>query len=485
MTVMPSVTGHRGQILVVAGLLSVYLGLVLTSSAAASFGKDAFYPTQPTETAITAGDVDGDGDIDLVSGGDHDNGTILRSNGDGSFAPASTFSHDGQINSIAIGEFTGDNSADLAVGNNASLQIFKGDGSGTFGPDPEPGSPGAYASAKSFAATDLNGDGITDFVTVSVQVEVWMGNGDGTFDPPTGFAANGAPDSVAVGDLNGDSKPDLAVANGDSHDVSILLGHGDGSFAPAVNHPLDDDLEIPYFSFSPDMSIVVGDLNRDGAGDVVVSDTYAQGVSVLLGDGTGSLGRFTQVSGVSNPTSIAVADFNSDRYLDIVASQYSDGTMKFLGGTGTGKFRLVSTLPAGGSVFAITSAQLNQDAVPDLAAANYNEGGVSVLLNKGPAARFGPIDVRAPATVRRNRVLTYRVAIPGAGDSTLRRVRLKVTARGIRTRVLSLGSVPPGTVKRVKVKVRPTSKGYLRARFKATSANAPARSARELVWVNG
>lgn len=480
---MSSVTDRAGRSILLAGLIAAVIGLLATSPAAASFGVQAFYPTKTDEEAISSGDIDGDGDIDLASGGNQGYVSLLRNDGQGSFASSSIFV-DVSIRSIGIGQFVGDSFPDLAIGNSYSVLVFKGDGSGSFAPDP---SSSEYdTSATSFAAGDLNGDSIPDLATVNEQVEILLGSGGGDFGAPVAYAAGSGPGSVAISDLNGDGKLDLAVANSGSHDVSILLGNGDGTFGPAKGFPLNNNPESVYYSPWPIMSISIEDFDRNGAKDIAVSDSFAQGVSVLFGDGTGSLGAVTQVEGVANPTSITVADFNSDQSLDIAASQYSDGTLKILGGYGNGKFRLVSTVSAGGSVFATTSAQLNQDDLPDLASVNYNEGGVSVLLNKGPVARFGPIDVRAPVSARRNRMLTYRVAIPSAGDGTLKQVKLKVTGRGIRSRVLSLGNLPAGTVERLKVKVRPRLKGYyLRARFKATSANSAAMSGKGLTWVSG
>src|SRR5207253_7449518 len=64
-------------------------------------------------------------------------------------------------------------------------------------------------------------------------VSVLLGNGDGTFQAAQTFGAGINPDSVAVGDFNGDGLPDLAVANFISNTVSVLLGNGDGTFQPA------------------------------------------------------------------------------------------------------------------------------------------------------------------------------------------------------------------------------------------------------------
>ena len=104
--------------------------------------------------------------------------------------------------------------------------------------------------------------------------------------PPTSRVGN-SPGSVAVGDFNGDGKQDLAVANANSGNVSILLGDGAGNFSAATNFGAG---LIPY-------SVAVGDFNGDGKQDLAVANYGSDNVSILLGDGAGNF---------SAPTNFAV-----------------------------------------------------------------------------------------------------------------------------------------------------------------------------------
>ena len=99
-----------------------------------------------------------------------------------------------------------------------------------------------------------------------------MGNGDGTFQAARNFAAGSFPVSVAVGDFNGDGVQDLAVANFDSANVSVLLGNGDGTFRAALN----------FAAGSNPFSVAVGDFNGDGLQDLAVANFNSNNVSVLL-----------------------------------------------------------------------------------------------------------------------------------------------------------------------------------------------------------
>src|SRR2546426_8404533 len=91
------------------------------------------------------------------------------------------------------------------------------------------------------------------------------------FATPTNYNAGSGPYWAVVADFNGDGRPDLAIANSGSNNVSILLGNGDGSFAAPVN----------YAAGAGPVSLAVGDFNRDGALDLAVANSGANNVSIL------------------------------------------------------------------------------------------------------------------------------------------------------------------------------------------------------------
>src|SRR5262249_5568325 len=145
-----------------------------------------------------------------------------------------------------IGHLNGDANLDLAVANlnSDNVSILLGNGSGGF--SAAPGSPVATGSAgaSSVAIGYLNGDASPDLAVANLNhndVSVLLGNGSGGFSAAAGspVATGGtASSSIAVGNLNGDAKPDLAVANNGSNDVSVLLGNGSGGFSPAAGSPV-------------------------------------------------------------------------------------------------------------------------------------------------------------------------------------------------------------------------------------------------------
>ena len=169
----------------------------------------------------------------------------------------------------------------------------------------------------------------------SNNVSILLGNGTGSFGTPaTNFAVGNAPSSVAVGDFNGDTFLDLAVANAGSSNVSILLGNGTGSFGtPATNFPVGNN--------NDPTSVAVGDFNGDTFLDLAVANLNSNNVSILLGNGTGSFGTPATnfaVGTAPSTTSIAVGDFNGDTFLDLAVANQSSNTVCILLGTGTGSF---------------------------------------------------------------------------------------------------------------------------------------------------
>src|SRR5207249_8235854 len=132
---------------------------------------------------------------------------------------------------------------------------------------------------KSVAVSDFNGDGRLDLAVTNASsydvpgtVSVLLGNGDGTFQPVQSFAAGNDAYSVAVGDVNGDGRSDLAVANAGSNTVSVLLRNGDGTFQPALSFGASCDR---YY-------VSVADVTGDGRPDLAVANADANAVSALL-----------------------------------------------------------------------------------------------------------------------------------------------------------------------------------------------------------
>ena len=173
------------------------------------------------------------------------------------------------------------------------------------------------ANPASVALADFNGDGNLDAVVVNAgfpfalgtTVSVLLGDGKGTFQAAVNYTVGSQPESVAVGDFNGDGKPDIAVANSGDSTVSVLLNNGDGTFQAAKN------------TAGGGLFLVVGDFNGDGKLDIATIDVSAlTNLTILLGHGDGTFTQGKSYTLTARARALAVGDFNHDGKLDIVAT---------------------------------------------------------------------------------------------------------------------------------------------------------------------
>ncbi len=252
---------------------------------------------------------------------------------------------------------------------------------------------------------DFNGDGKLDIAEADVQgndIHVFLGNGDGTFQPQTFDGAGSNPDAMAVGDFNGDGKLDIVTSDLDNT-VDILLGNGDGTFKLTTQIPLP----------GRGTQMAVGDVNNDGHDDIIVNgEDFASNAMLLIGKGDGTFQSLTTL--LQTGGQVALGDVNGDGKLDLVESTFTSpiNTVDISLGNGDGTFgapTALNTLAAadtsGEGLMSMKLADFNGDGKLDLAfsqgvfGVNVNGGTafpgvVSVLLNNGNGTFRTPTDYR-------------------------------------------------------------------------------------------
>lgn len=354
------------------------------------------FQVRPGLLSIAVGDFNSDLKPDLVAANINDNSvSVLLGNGMGGFAPPlppvpASVAVGNKPSGVAVGDFNGDLKPDIAVANydSANVSVLLGDGMGGFSPAPaNPFSVGN--NPYSVAVGDFDGDMKPDLAVTnygSATVSVLLGDGMAGFSLPKNFNVGWRPTSVAVGDFNGDMKPDLTVVNsGDrtlaGETVSVLLGDGMGRYSIAQNFDVG---RYPG-------AVAVGDFNNDLKLDLAVTTAgeAASGalpkVTVLLGNGAGGFGA-TSIPFSIPPTAVVIVDFNGDGKPDLAVTCADDKLVRnelhVLLGEGSGRFGLASISPVGKNPISIARGDFNGDMKPDLATANYTSGDVSVLLNQ-------------------------------------------------------------------------------------------------------
>ena len=357
------------------------VGATASQSLVAVAGSPFATGTAPRSVAV--GDFNGDGIPDLaIPNFASNNVTLLLGNGSGGFSPASNspFAVGTGPQFVAIGDFNGDGFLDLAVANETSsnVTILLGNGAGGFAASS--GSPfGVGTQPQCVVVGDFNGDGIEDIATAnygSNNLTVMLGNGSGGFTATAGspFAAGGAPYAIVVGDFNGDGMQDLAAANLNDNNVTVLLGNGAGSFTPASGSPF-------AVGQNPE-ALVVGDFNRDGIEDLATADFFSNDVTVLIGNGSGGFNTGTFFPTGTNASSIAVGDYNGDGIQDLAVANFGANNVTVLLGNGSGGFAATAASPfaVGPNPVFIATADFNGDGVEDIATANNIGYSASVLL---------------------------------------------------------------------------------------------------------
>lgn len=294
----------------------------------------------------------------------------------------------------ATGDFNGDGRADVAVTNaaNNTLSILLSNGAGGF--SHAAGSPITTGAApNSVTVGDFNGDGKTDLAVAnftSNAIGIFLGNGTGGFTAGTSVTITGGPFIVTAADVNSDGNTDLLVANFASGTLATFLGNGAGGFTAAAGSPVT-------IGGQP-ASATIGDFNGDGKVDVAVSNFQNNNVAILLGDGAGG---FTAAAGSPVATGagaigVETGDFNADGKADLAVANFTSGTVSILIGNGLGGFSASTPITTGGAPRELVLFDFNGDGKLDLAVVNNGVATISIYQGNGAGgftAAGSPISV--------------------------------------------------------------------------------------------
>jgi hypothetical protein len=352
-----------------------------SSTSAPSFAATRNYRVGGDPTAVAIGDLNGDRKLDLaVVNYSWPSVSVLTNRGDGSFRAARNFATGRQWQDLpvdlAIGDLTGDGKPDLAVANAVTkgrgVILFVNKGSGTFRAERR------FVTAvqpEAVAIGELNGDKKPDLVAVShdaAAVSVLLNKGGGRFAAKVDYRTGAGPGSIAIGDLTGDHKPDLVTANENVRTVSLHVNKGDGTF----------ESKRDFRTGRVPRAVAIGDLNADGKPDLAAVNTWGGGtISVLTNSGGGSFeprrdfptGRFADA--------VMIADLNGDRRPDLANLDDGRNSISVLVNSGDGNFEPRLDYAAGGSPTSLARGDLNGDGKVDLATAYHRPvDGVGVLL---------------------------------------------------------------------------------------------------------
>lgn len=339
--------------------------------------------------SVAAADFNGDGRQDTATANNISNNiSVLLGNGAGSFGtvtnfalPVNTFAPQ----TVAVGDFNGDNKADLAVrtflnsGNISQITVFNGTGTGSFGA-PVNYSLGTTAGSYGIAVGDYNGDGRMDIATGnsgSSSVAILFRNAaNNGFDAVTNINPGFTGNSLAAADFNTDGRHDLVVSRSGANSVTAFIRNGANNGFDQVNLTVN---------VSPNQ-VIVGDFTGDGRQDIAAS---GGSLDILPRN---ALGFDAPVnSGFSVGVQMQAGDFNNDGRLDIA---YSSGSQTFIAYRNAANTNFDSPTNIGsatGSINSLAAADFTGDGRLDLAALNFVNnapGGIFVFRRNGTNTNF-------------------------------------------------------------------------------------------------
>jgi hypothetical protein len=338
--------------------------------------------------SVATGHFNNDSQLDIVVANFWTNNVgVFIGHGDGNFSNQTTYStgYDSRPSSVAVGDFNNDNRSDIIVANNGTgaISLFLGYGNGSFS-NHITISTGSSSGLWSITIGDFNNDNRLDVAVVnywSDNLGVFVEYGNGSFSNQTTYSigSGSRPWSVAVGDLNDDGHPDIAVANWGTSNVGIFIGYGSGSFTAqqTLSTPISSN---PY-------SVAVGDFNDDGQLDITVASFWSNYIGIFLGDGNGTFSSQStyNTDAWSAPISIAVGDFNNDSRLDIVVANSGTNNIGVFLGYGNGTFSSQTTFSTGNNSqpYAVAVGDFNNDNQLDITVANYGTSNIGIFLGYG------------------------------------------------------------------------------------------------------
>ena len=379
--VVGDVNGDGRSDFITAGAQFDWRAHVFLGNGNGTFAAGQVMPGANQGSSIASGDFNGDGKLDFSIGDASASQTnVFIGNGDGTFDAAVGFAT-GSHPYVAVADANGDGKGDLITVDRWSdgASVLIGNGNGTFQAR-QSFSTGAGSGPIWVSVGDMDGDGKLDLVTADYgtsTVGVLLGNGNGTFEAVTSYSIGAS--FLTLKDVNGDSKLDV-IRSWDSGTIGVSLGNGDGTLAAC----------LPVSAGQESYTNAVGDFNGDGKPDIVNSNYTPGTVSVSFGNGDGRF-QAAHAYAVVPPGgyynfAVAIGDFNGDAVSDFAGADLNAGVGILLG---NGISQAVGLTPLSNiSVATRTDALAAQDSIDSyLSCVSTFEGTIGAGLSRLQVAR--------------------------------------------------------------------------------------------------
>lgn len=365
-----------------------------------------------------SGDIDNDGDIDIVAAAGLANRVnVYFNNGSGEFLSETTYSGVLNMQFIELADLNNDSYLDIittaASGGNQNLHVYLNNGDGTFA---------AFTSYNialngiDIVSCDINADGYKDLVAVTGNgdtLSYLINDQDGTFSGLSTLATGNSPYFLDCGDINGDGFVDLVNSDFNSQTFSVHLNNGNGTFASRVVYP----------SSGATQKLLLKDVDADEDLDMLVVNSITgndNSLTVHFNNGDGTFGTNNDFSSGDASDFLDVGDFDSDGDLDAVVTNTNEGTLSVFFNDGAGDFGTATKYTGPFLSRYVTIADFNGDDALDFATGGFSGNVLSIFTNQLNTAPVATTPNTITQAVDGTGYVTFQTSVSDANNDTTR-----------------------------------------------------------------
>ncbi|WP_186766454.1 FG-GAP-like repeat-containing protein, partial [Phaeobacter marinintestinus] len=323
---------------------------------------------------VSLGDVDGDGDLDMVVANYGQANTVWTNDGAGSYTNTGQTLGSADSWDVSLGDVDGDGDLDMVVANSTGQAntVWTNDGTGSYSLGQTLGS----ATSLGVSLGDVDGDGDLDMVVANYGAgnTVWTNDGAGTYTNTAQSLGSAISVDVSLGDVDGDGDLDMVVANSNGQANTIWTNDGAGTYTNTGQTLGSANIT----------GVSLGDVDGDGDLDMVVANYNGQANTVWTNDGAGTYTDSGQTLGSARSWDVSLGDVDGDGDLDMVVANFSGQANTVWTNDGAGTYTNTAQSLGSANSRDVSMGDVDGDGDLDMVVANYNQANTVWRNNQSP-----------------------------------------------------------------------------------------------------